>query len=257
MSTMKILKTLFINLVCTSVCYYASSTFEYSFSVGQKVLMRDDGETLWFDGIVQSTNPLKVSFVSDVANRALAWDEVKPREVDTTDCVYGSDLVDEINADGRRTGNKAHDMDLTGMLAAMKAVGYKDNRKETENTLIAFFEDSLMSGNKVVARGKMYENSFSIQACYNSFASDSSSSFGRMGALDKLIATNKWNANMKHSNAFVDIDDKFTPCIESDMQLTQYPKANMQLAYEFLATFEISAQTFHAKLVEAGLNSDL
>jgi len=139
----------------------------------------------------------------------------------------------------------AGDMTIDEMSNVYKAMGYNDVTVVGTRTMNAKFDDELIVGKKTVATGTMYSDSFTLQACY--------SSGKNMDLLGKYVFVSVWNKDRRMSTAFLNDDNDF--CLQSDLQLTKYGKANVQLAKEHAALFTVSTQLYHALWVAFALSN--
>lgn len=62
----------------------SQARFEESFAVGDRVQMKDEGDSAWSDGVVSSTLPLKVRFTSAASDDdGYEWDEIRYKVAET------------------------------------------------------------------------------------------------------------------------------------------------------------------------------
>lgn len=106
--------------------------------------------------------------------------------------------------------------------------------------LFRFSDTCSLTGNhdgKSNVMGIVSGDTFSLRACYDQ---------GNPLALSTLLAfANSWNNNYRLSTAY--ITEKQGVCVQSDLQMSKYAKANMHLIKEFVRTFLSTNTMFHYK----------
>jgi hypothetical protein len=126
------------------------------------------------------------------------------------------------------------------------AIGY--NATLRQDSVQLRFDDDLVVGGKVTAQCTMSKSSMSVEACFPEFHA---SGERPMPPLHKFAAANKWNTDFRLSTAYIDPSPGMVPCLQSDLLLTKYAKANVQAVKQYAAVFAVSSQNFHSVLNEA------
>ncbi len=158
---------------------------------------------------------------------------------------YFERLVAEVERDDHEP-QFAGDMTIGDVVNVYQAIGYKDTVITGERSMRAFFDDeiSVTSDGRsgvVEVNGRMYSDSFTISSCLDTCLIQKN--------LHKaFVLVNDWNENFRLSTAYLKTkDDSYSFCLQSEVQLTKYSKANIQIAMEQAAMFTVSIQSFHSK----------
>jgi hypothetical protein len=135
------------------------------------------------------------------------------------------------------------DMTIDDVLHVMHAVGHDDSEKKLERVIFVYLDDALnyvagRSGKvraNVILRGK----TLSVWACLDA---------GNKVPNDRRLATSStWNEKKRMSTSYIDSDDGAF-CLQSDLQLTKYGKANAQLVKAHIDVFAVSIGVYHAEV---------
>jgi hypothetical protein len=143
------------------------------------------------------------------------------------------------------------DMTMDDLLHVMHAVGHDDSIilptvKKDKQAILVYLDDALnvVGNGKVRANVVFGNNIVTVWACLNSGE--------KVSTELKLAMSNTWNEKKRMSTSYIDSDDG-SYCLQSDVYLTKYGKANSQLVKSHFDIFEVSIGVYHTEVLKLRL----